>query len=139
MERSLAEDMPKATAKNTLRRAAINAMKKIENHAKGLAPRDDGDLIESIKTKNVRAKRISATRFARSEGVTVATGPSGKNQAGGNAAWQEFGTVKNSAQPYMRPAADAQGQRVIDDIREELATQINKALARIAKKASKGK
>jgi HK97 gp10 family phage protein len=137
LERALTDELPKATSKNILRRTALNAMKPIEERAKELAPKDDGTLAASITTKVVKAKRVSRTKFA-SSGVTVATGPTGRPE-GGNAAWQEFGTVKQAAQPYMRPAGDYESDAALDIIRDELAAQINKARKRIARKAAKGK
>lgn len=139
---ALANELPKATAKNTSRRAAIEALKPLEQRAKELAPRDDGALVGSITTKAVKAKRVSRTRYASSGSVSVATGPSsrrGADSAGGNAAWQEFGTVKMPAHPFMRPAADAEGQDTVDRLGEALAVQIGKAKARIARKAARRK
>lgn len=136
LEDGLVNDLPKATAKSVLRRTALRAMKRIEARAKQLAPRDQGDLAESITTKPVKAVRVSRTRYAASSGVTVATGPTGREE-GGNAAWQEFGTVKMLPEPYMRPAADGESDAVINDVRTELASQIDKSRKRIARKAAK--
>lgn len=139
LERALAEDLPRATARNVLRRTAVNAMARIEAAAKRNAPVADGTLRDSIKTRSVKAKRqAGSAKFARSSGVEIATGPTGR-QEGGNAAFQEFGTVKMRPHPFMRPAVDSEGQNVIDEVRDELAAQIEKAKARIAKKAAKGK
>lgn len=55
------------------------------------------------------------------------------------AGWQEEGTVKMPANPYMRPAADASSDTVIDIVRSDLAVQVAKARKRIAKKAAKKK
>ncbi len=137
LENALATEMPKATARNVLRRTGTNAMKRIEDREKQLVPVDEGVLRDSITTKPVKAARVSRTRFAASSGVEVATGPTGRAE-GGNAAWQEFGTVHMPASPYARPAADSEGMNVIGDVRDELALQVNKAKARIAKKAAKG-
>ncbi len=136
LERALAEDLPRATAKNTLRRAAVLAMARIEDRARDLAPKDEGNLAGDIKTKNVRATRLAGGRYARSTGVNVATGPVGREE-GGNASFQENGTVNQPAQPYMRPAADAEGPQVIQDIRQVLTEQIRKAKERIARKLAK--
>lgn len=140
LESALVNELPKATARNVLRRAALNAMQPIEERAKQLAPVDDGQLRDSITTKVVRAKRQrGSVKFAASQGVEVHTGPLGRKGRpfGGNAAWQEFGTVKQAAQPYMRPAADFETDAVIDIVREELAAQIEKARSRIARKLAK--
>lgn len=138
LEKALAEELPKATAKNVLRRTAINSMQRIEDKAKGLAPVERGKLRDGITTKTAKAARVSRTRFARSSGVEVLTGPTGRPE-GGNPSWQEYGTVKMPAHPYMRPAADAEGLNVIEQVRDELAAQIEKAKARIARKAARGK
>lgn len=139
LERALAEELPKATARNVLRRTAVNASKRIVDRAKQLAPVERGKLRDGIVTKNAKATRqAGSVKFDRSKGVEVLTGPTGRPE-GGNASWQEYGTVHMPAHPYMRPAADAEGQAVIDEVRDELALQIDKAKARIAKKAAKGK
>lgn len=137
LERALADELPKATARNVLRRAGLAAMDRVEKKAQALAPKDSGGLTTSIETRVGKAKRISRTRFARSTGVEIATGPTGGREEGGNAAWQEFGTVNMAANPYMRPAADGESQAVIADVREELAQQIDKARVRIARKAAR--
>lgn len=148
LERALAEELPKATGKAVLRRTAINSMKRIEDRMADLAPFDandrDGDgrhLRETMTTKVVKAKRArGSVRFASQGGITVATGPAPTGRrARRNAGFQERGTVKMPAQPYARPAADAEGMAVIDDVKTELASQIDKAKARIARKAAKRK
>lgn len=141
LERALVEELPKATARNVLRRTGIKSLKQLEGRAKELAPKDDGTLAESITTKPVKAKRASRDRYQSQSGVTIATGPTSRrsDSAGGNAAWQEFGTVNMPANPFMRPAIDSEAGGVIDVVRSELATEIGKAKSRIAKKAAKGK
>jgi HK97 gp10 family phage protein len=140
---ALEAELPKATRKNITRRAAIDALKPLEQRAKALAPKDDGALANSITTKPAKAKRVSRTRYASTSGsISVMTGPTsgrGADSAGGNAAWQEFGTVKMPANPYMRPAADTEGQDTVDRLGEALAVQIDKAKARIARKAARAK
>lgn len=141
LERALVEEFPRATSKNILKRAGIGAMKRIETRAKELAPKQEGALADSIATKQVKAKRSSRTRFEAQSGVTIATGPTSRKPdgPGGNASWQEFGTVKMAANPFMRPAVDGEAEAVIGDVRTELALQIEKARKRIARKAARGK
>lgn len=147
LERALKEELPKATAKNALWRTAIGAMKRIETGMSERAPFDpadrDGDgnhLRDTMKTERVKAARQRGARAVSRNGVEVRTGPApvGK-RAQSNAGWQEFGTVKQAAQAYARPTADAEGANVIDDVREELTVQIEKAKARIAKRAARGR
>lgn len=141
LEKALVEELPRATAKNTTRRAAIEALKPLEEHEKQLVPVAQGVLRDSITTKPVKAKRVSRTRFASSGSIEVATGPTSRaaDDPGGNAAWQEFGTVKMPANPFARPAADAEGVPTVDRLREALTVQIDKAKARIARKAARAR
>lgn len=112
-----------------------------------LAPFDPNDrdedgkhLNESMITKTAGAKLARQLGTARDAGVVVVTGPAPTGQrARSNAGWQERGTSKMGAHAYARPAADAEGQKVIDSVKDHLADQIGKAKARIAKKAAKGK
>ena len=147
-ERALKEELPKATAKNVLWRVATNAMKRVEEGMAQKAPYDsadrDGDgnhLRDTMKTERVKATRQQGSvKFDSRNGVEVRTGPAptGK-RARANAGWQEFGTVKQPAQSYARPTVDAEQDKVIDDVRAELTIQIEKAKARIAKRALKGR
>ena len=137
LERALAEELPKATAKSVLRRTAIRSMERIRTGMAERAPRDTGDLAEHMKTKPVKAKRVPGSkRYAKQNGVSYNTGPVGR-QEGGNPAWQEFGTEKMPAHPYARPTADAEGENVIAEVRDELARQIDGAKKRIARKAAR--
>lgn len=147
LDRALGEEFSKATAKNILWRTAEGAMKRLEDREKSLAPIDpqdrDGDgrhLNETIKTERVKATRQrGSVKFNSRNGVEVRTGPApvGK-RARSNAGWQEYGTSKMAASSYIRPAIDAESDNIIDDVRTGLGTQIDKARARIARKAAKG-
>lgn len=146
LERALAEELPKATAKNVLKRTALAAMKPIEDGAKARAPvHTEGHsgsvhLKDYIETQPVKATRISRTRYAKSSGVSVNTGPAAPDRYNRRiAGWQEFGTVNAPAQPYMRPTASAEAQTVINNVRQDLTDRISAAKARIAKKAAKAK
>lgn len=148
LEQALVQELPKATAKNVLWRTAEGAMKRIETRMSQMAPVDpqdrDGDgnhLRDTMKTERIKATRQrGSVKFDPRSGVAVRTGPApvGK-RARANAGWQEFGTVKQAAQSYARPAADSESENVIDDVRDQLAAQIEKAKARIARRALKGK
>ena len=127
------------TGKNAVQRGMKKAMKRIEDKAKSLVRVDEGDLRDSITTKKERAKRVrGSARFQRQTGISLLTGPTGKEE-GGNPAWQEFGTVKMPPQPYMRPAADSEGQKVVDAVAEELQDAVMKSVERARKKAARGK
>lgn len=137
LERALAEEMPKATAKAVLRRTAINSMERIRIGMEQRAPKLKGKLAGGMKTKPAKAQRIPGTkRYARQNGVSYNTGPTGKEE-GGNASWQENGTVNMPAQPFARPTADAEGQNVIAEVKDELTKQIDAAKKRIARRAAR--
>lgn len=52
---------------------------------------------------------------------------------------EEFGNRNQAAHPALRPAWDAEGgQRAVDRIGDELAADIEKTRARVAKRAAKG-
>lgn len=139
LERALTEDLPRATAKNVLTKTAVNSMERIRVRMGELAPREEGTLAESMKTEKVKARRErGSVRFSRSTGVEVMTGPAPiKKIDRFNAAWQEFGTVKMAPNAYARPAADSEGRAVVEEIKAELALQIEKAKTRIANKLAR--
>lgn len=139
LERALAEELPKATARAAMLRTAKKVMEPVREGMERRAPELTGTLSEGMKTQVVKAKRQSRARFERSSGVSVNTGPTTARQEGGNPAWQEFGTEKMPAHPYARPTADAEGPGVIEAVREELTSQIDKAKARIAKRAARNR
>lgn len=145
LERDLAEELPKATARNVMKRAASNAMERVRDRMSELAPRDESDrdedgqhLADTMATDAATAREARALGTSRQQGVVVLTGPApvGK-RARANAGWQEFGTVKMTPNSYARPAADMEADAVIDDVRHELKKQIEKAKARIARKAAR--
>lgn len=141
LEGALSDELPKATARNVMRRTATKAMERIRVKMGQLAPRDEGDLSESMKTQPVTAKRArGSVRFERSSGVQVMTGPAPEGQLNrSNAGWQEEGTVEMAPNAYARPAADSEGEAVVREVRDVLAEEINRAKARIARKAAKGR
>ena len=132
-------ELPKATGKNVLKRVAIKAMARIEQGMSARAPRDDGTLANSMRTQAVKATRQRGqVRFDAKNSVEVLTGPAPEGRLNrANAGFQEYGTVKMGANAYARPTADAENENVVDDVRHMLATEIDKAAARIARKAAR--
>ena len=125
------------TGKNAVKRGMIKAMQRVEDRTKALAPVDSGALRDRITTKAARAKRQrGSVKFERQTGVEILTGPTGR-QEGGYGAYQEFGTVDRPAQPFMRPAADSEGQAVIDEVADVLREAVMKSVERARKKAAK--
>lgn len=125
--------------KNAVMRGLKKAMKRVEDRAKQLVPVDDGHLRDSITTKKERAKRVrGSAKFKRETGISMLTGPAPKGTlARSNAAWQEEGTVEMRPQPYMRPAADSEGEKVVDEVADVLREEVLKTAARAKKRAAR--
>lgn len=167
LEAGLAE-LSKATARNTMQRALTKAAEPMRQAAERNAPERTGALKRSIivtsRTNNrigkkeygatlaaggTRAQAVSALRDARrAKGygesfAEVYMGPAkGSARDAIKALVQEFGSRKQAAQPYMRPAFDAEAQGAIDRVAGELSTEIDKSVQRArrraARKAAKG-
>lgn len=128
------QSMPKATARNIMRRILRARLEPIADTARQLVPVQFGDLKESITvgTKLSRAAKKGRQKLSPNA-VEVYMGPYNAPRA----YMQEFGTVKHGPQPYMRPAWDSHEGQLLDGIKEDLWAEINKAAARIARKAAK--
>jgi hypothetical protein len=147
LEKALATELPKATARNAMRRAAIESMEPMRERMSQLAPFDPNDrdedgqhLRDTMRTQSPKAKLARALGTSRDAGVVVLTGPApvGK-RARSNAGWQEFGTVKMGAKSYARVAADSEAPVVFSRIKDALTEQVDKAKKRIARKAAKAR
>lgn len=132
LEAALAE-LPKATARNTLRRVLKRAAEPVQEEAQANAPVATGRLKVSIVVGTKLTRRQQ--RDAKKEGkffseIHVGT----SNEA---AVPQEFGTVNMSAHPFMRPAWEGNKAKTLDIISGELGAEIEKSAARLARKAAK--
>jgi HK97 gp10 family phage protein len=130
--RAALAELPKATGKNVLRRALMNAGEPIEQAAAAAAPVLRGHLQRSVTTGQKLTRRQKAKHRKESE-VEVFVGAGGLAQA----IQQEFGNVNHAAQPFLRPAWDANKVAVAKAIAGELAQEIEKTRARLAHKAAR--
>lgn len=138
LERALSE-LPKATGKNVLRRVARGALQPMAEKARGLAPKDKGDLAASIQVSERRTKRVARiNRFDKNTGVEMAMGPVSGDAVLNYATFVEFGTIDTAAKPYMRPAFDSGKNGMLDYVVTNLGREIDKAATRLAKKAARG-
>ena len=128
------EELPKATARNVLTRVLLSAAKPTHEAAQAKAPRLTGRLQTSVVVGKQLTRRQKAD--ARKEGPQFAEVHVGT--ASGHGIPQEFGTAFHPAQPFMRPAWDANQGRALEIIKTELGGAIEKAAARRAKKLAKG-
>jgi HK97 gp10 family phage protein len=124
-------ELPKATARNVLLRVLKGEGAPITETAKQLAPDDPRtggkDLHTSIVMKTTKARK-------RVQAVEVEIGPTTAKFYG---IFHEFGTAKMAAHPFMRPAFDGQVSRVLAGIKDRLREEIEKARARLARKAAR--
>lgn len=136
------QEMKTATARGTVRRAMMKAFQPMADEASRLAPDDPRtpapDLHRTIKVGD--AMKAGRSMFVKGFGfndgqVTVWMGPTKEGYP--QAIMQEFGTVNQPAQPYMRPAWDAGKDRLLEDLGSGLKVEIDKTAARAARKAAR--
>ncbi len=155
-------DMSRATARNVAIRALRRAAEPVREQAERLAPVRQGNLALSIvaspRAKNSVGKAeyaaamagglgkdaaVSAMRAARrsakgsSSIVEVHVGPRTGVGVIRYAHLIEFGSSQMPAQPYMRPAWDGQKDNALGRLRDDLATEIKKAVARAERRAAR--
>jgi HK97 gp10 family phage protein len=136
--------LPKATAKNVLKRTLNKAADPIDEDASAAAPvGPTGKLQRSVitgtrLTRSQRGARASVQldgsfRSASKNYVEVHVGT-----ALSRGLFQEFGTFKDDPQPFMRPAWEGNKMKALDIIKVTLGAEIEKAAKRYAKKLAKG-
>lgn len=142
LEASLAQ-LPKATGRNTLRRVLKLAAEPIKEAARAKAPVDTdpasspgrapGTLRDSIIVGTKLTKRQA--RDAKKETKAFSEIHVGTSDPAG--VLQEFGTFKEPAQPFMRPAWEGNKDNALKIIGDQLGTEIEKSAARLARKAAR--
>jgi len=130
------EELPKATGANVLRRTLLEAGEPVADQAQSLAPRKTGALQVSVSVQPASPSKMTRTGKAAYDKqnkveVVIEAGPNPQSIT------QEFGTVHHAAHPFMRPAWSAQKMATLERIREKLAEEIEKARARLARKAAR--
>lgn len=119
------------TKRRAIGRVALdNAGEITAKRMRALAPRDEGNLAESIDVSGVLAAgpRTAHSKVAEQERYI---GPDSRPSA----VQQEFGNVEHGPQPFARPAWDETQNQVLDRIGDELWIGIEKAVTAKAKKA----
>ena len=125
--------LPKATGRNVLKRTLKHAIQPIADAARANAPKQTLHLVESLdegfrlNKRQSRANRNSKSFQEIHFGAT--NDPAARHQ--------EFGTVNHPAQPYLRPAWEANRQEAFNRIGPSLWEEIEKAAARAARKTAR--
>jgi HK97 gp10 family phage protein len=127
-------ELPKATAKNVVRRIMKERLKPVAEAAQRLVPIDQGDLRDSIvvSTKLTKRQRGKHKKDGPDD-IEMFAGPN----ADPAAHLQEFGSRRHPAQPFMRPAWDGARQSLIENLAADFWREIEKAVARRARKMAK--
>jgi len=138
LDRALGE-LPKSTGKAVLRRTLKKAGQPIADDAEIKVPVLTGALQISIGigTKLTRRQAKLHRKMFQNDKASaeVFVGAGGLAQA----TQAEFGNEHQAAEPYMRPAWDANQDRALDIIASELGNEIMKAAQRLARKSAKRK
>lgn len=119
-----------STAKSNTRKAMKDALEPIARAARLNAPVLSGELQESVEVTS----RVSPRQNKKSD-LEMYMGP-GRNP---QAIIQEFGSFKEPAQPYMRPAWEAGKKGALDDFGAFMWDNVTKAVARAERKAARQK
>lgn len=125
-------ELPKATARNVLLRTLKAEGQVIADAEAALAPKLTGQLAASpcVSTKLTRRQRKANTKESA---VEVYIGPTAHPKS----IQTEFGNAHQAAEPHLRPAWDGNWRNVLDGVTKTLAEQIEKARARLARKAAR--
>lgn len=141
LERSLIE-LPKATAKNTVRRTSRKALEPFLASVKAKAPLSDpADTPErqpgALRDSYIIGTKLnpSQARQARREGKHFTEVYAGTNDPVG--VFQEFGTINHPPQPHARPAWDETKDEALAIFSRDLGGEIEKAAKRLAKKRAR--
>lgn len=160
LESALAE-LPKATARNVLKRTLTKAGQPIADEASRLAPVDTGKLAgriivsarlknKAVKNKAGGAEYAAAMRAGLGRQAATAALRQARRDAKGQGSFAEmyvgpargvlayahlveFGTVRTAPQAFMRPAWDSRKREALDIIRRELGNEIIMAARRLGR------
>lgn len=134
------QKLTKAAGKGVLRRSLKKAGQPMADLMRELAPRGDtasDRLAESVMIGTKLSKRQAGQhrRMFRDDrsAVEMFVGP-GPDPAAWN---QEFGNIKHGAQPFARPAWDAEAVKTLDRLGPLLWIELEKSLVRAAAKAKR--
>lgn len=141
--KQLEEDFGAKTAQGKVLVPAVReAMRPVLLQAKQNAPEDTGGLQRSLVVEARRpTKRDRRSKYVTQTDTVIAavTTASGKKLAkmgiksDARAIAQEFGTARHPAQPYLRPALEANAQNTVSRLADILARRIQQYRAKISK------
>lgn len=130
-------EFPRATGRNTLRRALVKAAQPVAVVARSYAPDDPRTGAPDLKSSIAVATQLTRRhRRGKRNEVEVYVGPT--RVAGravlNYASFVEFGTITASAHPYLRPAWDRTKGLVLTIFARELTVEFEATAARLSRK-----
>jgi len=114
--------LPERVQKNVVTGAIRASAKPILQEAKALVSKDSGTLKKSIAVVKRRSKDKNLIHFSIAPRI---------KKGGYIAHFLEFGTVKMSAKPFMRPAVEKKSSETIQFAQDYMKKRIDKELAKL--------
>ncbi|EGR0196145.1 hypothetical protein FRN31_04485 [Vibrio alginolyticus] len=132
LEKALTELGQKAGLK-ALRKASREAMVGVQlSMAMGAGYNSDSPDGEHMRDSiKISTKKLDSKHGGKDNALATRVGPSKKHSQ--KAIAQEYGTAKQAADPFMRPALYENRHRIVRTFRTVLATEIQKAIKKQAK------
>ncbi|ENK2310051.1 hypothetical protein AB3B00_002310 [Vibrio alginolyticus] len=132
LEKALTELGQKAGLK-ALRKASRGAMGGVQlSMAMGAGYNSDSPDGEHMRDSiKISTKKLDSKHGGKDNALATRVGPSKKHSQ--KAIAQEYGTAKQAADPFMRPALYENRHRIVRTFRTVLATEIQKAIKKQAK------
>ncbi|MDX1219049.1 hypothetical protein CN188_09675 [Sinorhizobium meliloti] len=126
------QQLTRATAKGVARRVLAKAAEPIAEAGRANAPLGPTGNLKASYGVGTKLTRRQSKLHRKESPVEVFVGPNDPA-----AIQTEFGNEHQAAEPHMRPAWDANKDRALEIISEELGSEIEKAAARAAKRAAR--
>lgn len=126
------KELPKATSRNVLLRVLKKAGQPIANDGEARAPKRTGKLAQSY-TVGTKLSRRQKKLHSKESDVEVFVGPTPHPKS----VQTEFGNSHQAPDPHLRPAWDSNNRSALENITKDLAEEIEKARARLARKAER--
>lgn len=126
-------ELPKATARNVLLRVLKSEGQPIADAESALAPHGITGQLAASPTVGTKLSRRQKSLNKKESDVEVYVGPTPHPKS----VQTEFGNAHQAAHPHLRPAFDNNVMRVLGGIKDRLAEEIEKARARLARKAAR--
>lgn len=156
LDKALGELRTKAIAKGVVRRALLEAARPMQEQAQAQAPvrRDPTDVVTfrqgASKDSPRRVRRVGTMRALVVLTTALTSRQASQARKDGKhftsvyvgtrdpiARLQEYGTVEHPAQPFMRPAFDAEAMPTATRFIDAMWSEISKAAAREARRTAR--